>query len=242
MAPGSIPTNATEIYQEGIAHAAAQAASTRGTINRHAVRHAAAATSACPRCSSATSMRRSRPARRRPASRRAGRRPWRRTCSARCFGELLDRSEAMTRDGAARACPTARTATSISSTTTASSSTGAGPHRGRGRRSRTAQCTATSPAPSAAGARAVQLRAVGHAGRSLLRGARAHRGATSRRMAAASGPVTLAPAGGHARQPAEPAPVNARTATIKRITGMIVGALRDAIPERVPADVRRADR
>jgi N-methylhydantoinase B len=36
--------------------------------------------------------------------------------------------------------------------------------------------------------------------------------------------------------PRPPAPVNARTATIKRIAGTILGALKDAIPDRVPAD------
>jgi N-methylhydantoinase B len=36
--------------------------------------------------------------------------------------------------------------------------------------------------------------------------------------------------------PVEPAPVNSRTATIKRITSVIVGALKDAMPDRVPAD------
>jgi N-methylhydantoinase B len=36
--------------------------------------------------------------------------------------------------------------------------------------------------------------------------------------------------------PREPAPVNARTATIKRISGCIVGALALAVPERAPAD------
>lgn len=36
--------------------------------------------------------------------------------------------------------------------------------------------------------------------------------------------------------PRAPAPVNARTATIKRIAGTILGALKDAIPGKVPAD------
>ena len=34
---------------------------------------------------------------------------------------------------------------------------------------------------------------------------------------------------------AEPAPVNARTATIKRITGAVIGAMAQAMPERAPA-------
>jgi N-methylhydantoinase B len=36
--------------------------------------------------------------------------------------------------------------------------------------------------------------------------------------------------------PVEPAPVGSRTATIKRITGCILGAFKDVLPERVPAD------
>jgi N-methylhydantoinase B len=36
--------------------------------------------------------------------------------------------------------------------------------------------------------------------------------------------------------PRSPAPVNSRTATIKRITGCILGALKDVLPDRIPAD------
>lgn len=36
--------------------------------------------------------------------------------------------------------------------------------------------------------------------------------------------------------PEEPAPLGCRTATIKRLTGTILGALRQAIPDRLPAD------
>lgn len=36
--------------------------------------------------------------------------------------------------------------------------------------------------------------------------------------------------------PCSPAPVNARTATVKRIAGCIMGALKEALPERVTAD------
>ncbi len=36
--------------------------------------------------------------------------------------------------------------------------------------------------------------------------------------------------------PVEPAPVNARTATIKRITSAILGALKEVLPDKVPAD------
>jgi N-methylhydantoinase B len=36
--------------------------------------------------------------------------------------------------------------------------------------------------------------------------------------------------------PSEPAPVGCRTSTIKRITSVVLGALREAVPDRVPAD------
>lgn len=36
--------------------------------------------------------------------------------------------------------------------------------------------------------------------------------------------------------PVEPAPVNSRSAAIKRIAGAILGAFRDALPDRIPAD------
>ncbi len=49
-------------------------------------------------------------------------------------------------------------------------------------------------------------------------------------------PITLELPKGSIVNPVEPAPVNSRTATIKRITGCILGALKDALPERVPAD------
>ena len=48
-------------------------------------------------------------------------------------------------------------------------------------------------------------------------------------------PVTLHLPEGSLVNPMAPAPVNARTATIKRICGMIVGAFAEAHPERVPA-------
>ncbi len=48
-------------------------------------------------------------------------------------------------------------------------------------------------------------------------------------------PVTLHLPEGSLVNPAAPAPVNARTATIKRICGMMVSALAEAVPERVPA-------
>lgn len=49
-------------------------------------------------------------------------------------------------------------------------------------------------------------------------------------------PITLELPKGSIVNPVEPAPVNARTATIKRITGCILGALKEVLPERVPAD------
>jgi N-methylhydantoinase B len=49
-------------------------------------------------------------------------------------------------------------------------------------------------------------------------------------------PITLELPKGSIVNPLEPAPVNSRTATIKRITGCILGALKEVLPERVPAD------
>jgi N-methylhydantoinase B len=49
-------------------------------------------------------------------------------------------------------------------------------------------------------------------------------------------PITLKLPEGSIVNPKEPAPVNSRTATIKRITGTILAALAQAVPERVPAD------
>jgi len=49
-------------------------------------------------------------------------------------------------------------------------------------------------------------------------------------------PITLRLPEGSIVNPKEPAPVNARTATIKRIAGTILAALAQAVPERVPAD------
>jgi N-methylhydantoinase B len=49
-------------------------------------------------------------------------------------------------------------------------------------------------------------------------------------------PITLALPKGSVVNPVEPAPVNSRTATIKRITGCILGALKNVAPDRVPAD------
>ena len=49
-------------------------------------------------------------------------------------------------------------------------------------------------------------------------------------------PISLHLPEGSLVNPLEPAPVNARTATIKRISGCIIGALGQAVPERAPAD------
>ena len=49
-------------------------------------------------------------------------------------------------------------------------------------------------------------------------------------------PITLDLPQGSIVNPIEPAPVNARSATIKRITGTILGALREVLPEKIPAD------
>jgi N-methylhydantoinase B len=49
-------------------------------------------------------------------------------------------------------------------------------------------------------------------------------------------PVSLHLPKGTLVNPEEPAPVGSRTATIKRITGCILGAFKDVLPEKVPAD------
>ena len=49
-------------------------------------------------------------------------------------------------------------------------------------------------------------------------------------------PIELRLPEGSIVNPREPAPVNARTSTIKRIAGSIIGALRQARPEEAPAD------
>ncbi len=49
-------------------------------------------------------------------------------------------------------------------------------------------------------------------------------------------PVSLNLPKGTLVNPEEPAPVGSRTATIKRITGCILGAFKDVLPEKVPAD------
>ncbi|MEI8400846.1 MAG: hydantoinase B/oxoprolinase family protein, partial [Alcaligenaceae bacterium] len=49
-------------------------------------------------------------------------------------------------------------------------------------------------------------------------------------------PVSLFLPEGSLVNPRAPAPVGSRTATIKRITGCILGAFKDVLPDRVPAD------
>ncbi|HKU97775.1 MAG TPA: hydantoinase B/oxoprolinase family protein [Vineibacter sp.] len=49
-------------------------------------------------------------------------------------------------------------------------------------------------------------------------------------------PVSLNLPAGTLVNPQEPAPVGSRTATIKRITGCILGAFKEALPQKVPAD------
>src|SRR5262245_23901424 len=49
-------------------------------------------------------------------------------------------------------------------------------------------------------------------------------------------PIALNLPEGSIVNPQEPAPVNSRTATIKRVTGTILAALAKAVPDRVPAD------
>ena len=49
-------------------------------------------------------------------------------------------------------------------------------------------------------------------------------------------PITLELPEGSIVNPREPAPVNSRTATIKRVSGTILAAFAQAVPDRVPAD------
>ena len=49
-------------------------------------------------------------------------------------------------------------------------------------------------------------------------------------------PISLTLPRGSIVNPIDPAPVNARTATIKRLASCILSALKDVLPERVPAD------
>ena len=49
-------------------------------------------------------------------------------------------------------------------------------------------------------------------------------------------PISLKLPEGSIVNPTEPAPVNARTSTIKRISGCMVSAFREVLPEKIPAD------
>lgn len=49
-------------------------------------------------------------------------------------------------------------------------------------------------------------------------------------------PISLKLPEGSIVNPQEPAPVGCRTSTIKRVTSVVLGALREAVPDRVPAD------
>jgi N-methylhydantoinase B len=49
-------------------------------------------------------------------------------------------------------------------------------------------------------------------------------------------PVSLHLPEGSLVNPIEPAPVNSRTATLKRIASVLIGALKNALPDKVPAD------
>ena len=161
MAPGSVPTNATEIFQEGIRIPPLQAARRR-RIQRHAARRScgsnvripdtfegdlnaqvAACTVGARRC------------------RAAGRRSTATTSSLAIFDELLDRSETMTRAGAARHPGGTYRARRLPRQRRHRARQ-AHPHRGRGDGRATARCTATSPAPRRRCA-GLQLRAVGRA-------------------------------------------------------------------------------
>ena len=54
-------------------------------------------------------------------------------------------------------------------------------------------------------------------------------------------PIKLILPEGSVVNPKEPAPVNARTATIKRVTGAILAAFAEALPDRVPAELGGRD-
>ena len=238
MAPGSMPTNATEIFQEGIRIPAAQACASGGRVQRDAARDPAAER-AHPRHVHGRPQRAGRRLhdRRAPRSRRlAG--AYGDNQLIAIFDELLDRSEAMTRE-ALRAIPRAPTAyvdyldndgieldkrIRIEVAVTI----GDGAMHVDFDRARARRCAARSTA-----CRRAQPR------RRLLRRARRHRSDDSRPTAAASArsrctcrkaassirasppPSTAAPR----RSSASPAPSSARS--------------REAVPERVPARLRR---
>ena len=113
----------------------------------------------------------------------------------------------------------------------------AGAHRGRGDDRRRPD-DVRFHRHVAAGARAVQLHGVRALCRRVLR--RAFGDGSARAafptMAAASVRSRSICRKGSLVNPREPAPTGCRTSTIKRITTCILGALRQAAPDRVPAD------
>ena len=159
---------------------------------------------------------------------RAGRSVTARRCSSDDFEELLDRSETMTRE-ALRAIPEGTYRYVDYLDNDGDRSRPAGAHRSRGDRSRRRDpfdFTGTEPqvrgplncVPS--GSLAAACFAV-----------RALTDARSRRTAAASGRSSCTCRRARWSNPEEPAPVNARTSTIKRIAGIIVGAFAEAMPD-----------
>ena len=218
MSAGSVPTNATEIYQEGLRIPPLKLREA-GVLQRHADRDAAPERAhprygdGRPQC----------PDRGLHGRRRAGSRSspsgYGHNQLASIFDELLQRSETMTRK-ALRAIPegTYRFVDYLDND---------GIELDRPirievavtveRRRRSSSTSRHEPA----GAGPAQLRAVRLAGGGVLRGARADRPdhPDQRRLLPADHAAPAARARSSIRE--EPAPVNARTSTIKRITGCI---------------------
>ena len=154
---------------------------------------------------------------------------WRRI--GRDFAELLRRSETMTR-AALRAHPGRHLPLmSITTTMTASSSTSPSASRSLSR-SAMAGIHCRFRRHHRAGARAVELRAV--RGRWRRRASRCGP-LTDPEIPTNGGcfrPISLELPPGSIVNPREPAPVNARTSTIKRIAGLHHRALDDGVPDR----------
>ena len=233
MAPGSVPTNATEIFQEGLRIPPLKLRE-GGRFNDTLLNDPAPERAPAGHLRWATSTRRSPPARSARAACRALAETYGDDHLAAIFEELLDRSEAMTRE-ALRAIPegTYRYVDFLDND---------GIELDRRVRIEVAVTverrhhdTSTSPAPSP------QVRGPSIACRRAAwppptSRARADRPDDSRPTAAASGRSRCTCPRAPSSTRREPAPVNARTATIKRITGAILAALAQAVPERVPAD------
>ena len=231
MSPGSVPPNATEIYQEGIRipqlklreggefnDTLMQMLALNVRVPEIFMGDLGAQIAACT-----------------VGARRLGEVAARygHNHSVMLFGELLDRSEALTRkalskipdgtwryvdfldnDGIALDEPVRiEVAVTISGGTMHCDFTGTGPQT-RG---------PFNAVPS--GSQAAAYYAV-----------RAITGASIPTNGGCFRPVTLHLPEGSLVNPAEPAPVNSRTSTLKRIASCLVGALRHAAPERVPAD------